>query len=276
MLMASPVLCPPLLTRMDIHQSLITRPIKLLKQLNGCFWHRRMYGQIKTNTLFWNIDFDLYTSSGYHKAFIWRPQCWFVSIDNSAVQIPTVHIPFWGSLQRKFWGKVRKKCRPDLHIKTVVDGEFLSFSHIETCGDGRYKSVARVFSVRPLAVGDEAVVQLVCQGGGVVLRGVELVRKNEMQKKFKNKKSDREQRYYHEPIFLNPTEPSTKHAPCETPQQTQTPPETPEHPHGHLRSRDTIQTLPGRSLFEFNSSCWPADFILAIFVVGRWNWFGNI
>jgi len=36
MLMASPALYPPSLIRMAIHQSLITRPIKPLKQLNEC------------------------------------------------------------------------------------------------------------------------------------------------------------------------------------------------------------------------------------------------
>merc|ERR1719432_74636 len=82
------------------------------------------------------------------------------SIDNSAVQIPTVHIPLGCSL----------------HIKPVVDGEFLAFEHLKASGDGRYESIARMFCVRPLAVCDEAVVELVCQGRGVVLGGVELGR----------------------------------------------------------------------------------------------------
>jgi len=83
-----------------------------------------------------------------------------LSIDNSAVEIPTVHIPLWCSL----------------HIKPVVDGEFLAFKHIKASGDGWYESVTGMFRIRPLAVCNEAVVQLVRQGRGVVLGGMELRR----------------------------------------------------------------------------------------------------
>ena len=64
-----------------------------------------------------------------------------------------------------------------LHVQPIVDGELLAFLDIKEGGDRWNESVARMFRVRPLAVGNEAVVQLVRQRWGVVLRRVELVGK---------------------------------------------------------------------------------------------------
>ena len=72
---------------------------------------------------------------------------------------------------------MEKNCKLHLHIKPVVDGEFLAFKDIKASGDGRDKSIAGMFRVRPLAVCNKAVVQLVRQSRGVVLRSVELVRR---------------------------------------------------------------------------------------------------
>ena len=66
-----------------------------------------------------------------------------------------------------------------LHIKPVVDCEFLAFKHLKASGNWRYESIARVLCVRPLTVCNETVVQLVRQSGGIVLRGVELKKWND-------------------------------------------------------------------------------------------------
>ena len=63
-----------------------------------------------------------------------------------------------------------------LHIHLIVDGELLALLDHLQGEDGRDEAIARMLHVRPTAVWHKAVVQLVCEGGSVVVGRVVLGR----------------------------------------------------------------------------------------------------